>query len=49
MGLCAPYPQQVKDLHRAEIAYRNFPYAVGPPELRWNGNGFFPDLSCRPL
>ena len=31
MGLCAPNPQQVRDLHHAEIAYRNFPYAVEPP------------------
>jgi hypothetical protein len=42
MGLCAPNPQQVKDLHHAEIAYRNFPYAVGPPMLRRNGCGFLP-------
>ena len=40
MGLCAPNPQQVKDLHHAEIAYRNFPYAVGPPMSRWNGGVF---------
>ena len=52
MGLCAPYPQQVRDLHHAEIAHRNFPYAVGPPVERWNGEGF-PGVSrsflARPL
>ena len=42
MGLPAPYPGQVKDLHRAEIAYRNFPYAVGPPKSRRTSEGSLP-------
>ena len=44
MGLPAPFPGQVNDLHLAEIAQRNFPYAWRPPTLRWNGN-VFPSLS----
>ena len=36
MGLCAPYPQQVRDLHHAEKAWSIFPYAVEPPTSRRN-------------
>ncbi|MBO5724931.1 MAG: hypothetical protein J6S58_08900, partial [Lentisphaeria bacterium] len=40
MGIPAPCPGQVNDLHIANFLYPNFPYAWRPPEERWNGDIF---------